>query len=318
MDNTIDERELCRCFSSKNFLIPTRQICDLHALVDEWIQTNSCGGIIYGPSRCGKTSAIYYVTQTLKKTYGSELPVFCYTSTTHTVTQRSFYESILLLLGHEIPSRGTANQMRERIINRITMLALETKYQMAILWIDEANTLDYKEYLWLIDLYNGLYDNDIQLTCILVGTRDLLEQKKGYIRSGQQQIVQRFLLKEAEFHGIESLTDLTICMNSLDNAFKPSGLKSTICLSEYYFPHAYSDGKMLSDYAQQLWTAWQNLRKKSNIGVEYMTMKCFMDTISYCLRKYGANANEEKRVYAPTIAEWETSLIQSGYVSSQV
>ena len=50
----IDERELCRMFSSKEFLIPTRQIFDLQLQVDEWIRTNSCGGIVYGPSRAGK------------------------------------------------------------------------------------------------------------------------------------------------------------------------------------------------------------------------------------------------------------------------
>lgn len=315
--SNIDERELCRQFGSKNFLIPTRQVCALQSQVDEWIQTNSCGGIVYGPSRCGKTSAIHYITKSLKETYGNELPVYTYTATAHVATQKAFYESLLLMLDHEEASKGTANQMRQRLVNRITMNALNTKYQMAILWIDEAYLLTEKEFIWLIDIYNALGINDIQLTVILVGTRELLDVKKGFIHSGKQQIVQRFMLKEAEFHGIESLSDLLVCMNSLDNTIVPKGCDEPICLSKTYFPDAYADGKDLPAFSADFWSAMQNLRKANQIGANYLTMKCFMDSISYCLRKYGTQAGED-RVYMPSVAEWENSLIQSGYVSSQV
>ena len=315
----IDERELCRLFAGNDFLIPTRQICDLQAKVDEWVQTNSCGGLVYGPSRAGKSCSARYITRSLKQSYGRELPVYVYTATqTAAGTQKFFYESLLFALEHETPSKGTANQMRQRIINRITMQALSTKYRLAVLWIDEAYQLTERMYVWLMDIFNALQLSGILLTTILVGTSsELLAVKRGFIQAGKQQIVQRFMLKEAEFHGIESQLDLNVCLRSLDNALIPQGYDEPICLSETYFPDAYRDGKTLSSFASDFWKAMQELRKANHINANYMTMKCFMDSVSYCLRKFGAQAGES-RVYAPSITEWEKSLLESGYVSSQV
>lgn len=303
----VDELELCRMFSSKDFLIPTRQIFELSTQLEEWIRTNSCGGIVYGPSRAGKSSAITYISNTLKKSYCSELPVYIYTATDHVATQKAFYESLLMALEHPEASKGTTNQMRQRLITYMTMAATNTKYQLACLFIDEAYLLTPKEFTWLCDLYNALNINNIQLTVILVGTHEILDVKKGFIRANKQQIVQRFMLKEAEFRGIESLKDLMICLNSLDNNFIPKGFDSPICLSQTYFPDAYLNGKTLVSYAKPFWDAVQNLRKANDINENYLTMKCFMDTVSDCLRKYGAQAGENK-VFEPSVAEWEASL----------
>lgn len=315
----IDQRALCRQFSSREFVIPTRSIFSLKARVDEWLQTNSCGGIVCGPSRCGKTCAIQYITKELKKIYGSELPIYTYTATTHIATQKTFYESLLLMLDHENASKGTANQMRQRIINRIVIDAANTKYRMAILWIDEAYLLAEREFSWMVDLYNGLHLNDIQLTVILVGTRELLETKKGLIKSEKQQFILRFFVNEAQFHGIESQSDLFMCMSSLEKeAFSVEGADEPIYLGKTFFPDAYRDGKDLTSFAADFWTAMQNLRKKHHIKADYLTMKCFMDTISHCIRKYGALAGEHNKVYAPSVAEWEDCLVDAAYVSSQV
>ena len=106
-------------------------------------------------------------------------------------------------------------------------------------------------------------------------------------------------------------------MKSLDEKAVQLGAGESFYLSETYFPDAHRDGKTLVDFTSGLWGALQNLRKSNYIKTNYLTMKCFMDTISYCLRKFGANA-EDNRVYMPSVTEWEKSLIQSGYVSSQV
>lgn len=312
----INIRDLFRRIGSKQALISTRQVNDLQTQVIEWIQSNSCGGIVYGPSRCGKTCAIHYISQSLKEIYGMELPVYCFTATAHIPTQKAFYESMLIMLNHEQPSKGTANQMRQRLVNRIVANALETPYQMAVLWIDEAYLLNENEYLWLIDIYNALAINDILLTVILVGTKELLDVKKGFIASGKQQIIQRFMVKEAKFHGIESLTDLCVCMKSLDNSVIPIGFTEPVCLSKYFFPDAYKDGYELVSYSNDLWEAVKTLQKKNNISTNFLTMKCLVDSISYCFRKYGEGSNN--KLYQPSVTEWMIALSESGYVSSQV
>ncbi len=62
-----DLLEIERYWGSNRFTIPTRQILNLKDNIEEWISMNACGGIVYGNSRSGKTRAIYYITEQLKK-----------------------------------------------------------------------------------------------------------------------------------------------------------------------------------------------------------------------------------------------------------
>ena len=44
-------------------------------------------------------------------------------------------------------------------------------------------------------------------------------------------------------------------------------------------------------------------------------MKHFMDAVFYCLKRYGVYG---KALYHPTIEEWKQSIIESGFVISQI
>ena len=152
----LDIAELERYLGSIQYTIPTKSILDLQSKVEEWISMNDCGAIIYGESRVGKTRAIRYISLHLKEKYSLQLPIYTFTATDHVPTQKTFYSSLLTAIGHEDPHKGTAVQMRQRLVNRIIINALDTKYRRAILFIDEAYLLSDKEYLWLIDIYLSL------------------------------------------------------------------------------------------------------------------------------------------------------------------
>lgn len=178
---TLDIDELERYLGSIQYTIPTKSILELQYKVEEWISMNDCGAIIYGESRVGKTRAIRYISHHLKEKYSLQLPIYTFTATDHVPTQKTFYSSLLTALEHEEPHKGTAVQMRQRLVNRILMNALDTKYRRAILFIDEAYLLSDKEYLWLIDIYNQLNLEDVLFTVFLFGTRELKQQKTSYI-----------------------------------------------------------------------------------------------------------------------------------------
>jgi Cdc6-like AAA superfamily ATPase len=237
----VDIREVERNLGSYKFTVPTRQIISLKNQVEEWISLNSCGAIIYGNSRSGKTSAIGFISESLKKTYGAQLPVYVYCATEHTHTDKTFYSSLLVALGHEMAHKGTAVQMRQRLVNRIITNAMDTKYHRAILYVDEAYLLTEKEYVWLIDIYNELHKSGVDLAVFLVGTKELKEQKEGFIRASKQQIVLRFMVFEFKFKGLESRGDVEICLSSLDNPLDVIGMQELVILSELYFPMAYHD-----------------------------------------------------------------------------
>lgn len=310
-----DITELERYLGSIKYTIPTKSIMDLQHKVEEWISMNDCGAIIYGESRTGKTRAIRYISTHLKEKYGTQLPIYTLCATDHISTQKTFYSSLLTAIGHEDAHKGTAVQMRQRIVNRIIVNALDTKYRRAILFVDEAYLLHDKEYLWLIDIYNELNLNDILFTVFLFGTRELKEQKTGYIRAGKKQIVLRFMVNEFEFMGITCKKDAAICLSSMDKPFKIFGYDQSIILSKLFFPEAYKDGLKLYSYVEELWKAFEVVKQQNNIQTDQILMKHFMDTTIYCFRQYGAY---NKQLYAPTTEEWIASIIGSGFVISQI
>lgn len=311
----VDITELERYLGSIQYTIPTKSILDLQNKVEEWIAMNDCGAIIYGESRVGKTRAIRYISQHLKHKYSSQLPIYTFTATDHIPTQKTFYASLLASIGHEEPYKGTAVQMRQRLVHRIIVNALDTKYRRAVLFIDEAYLLNDKEYLWLIDIYNELNLHDILFTVFLFGTKELKEQKTGYISAGKKQIVLRFMVNEFEFKGITNERDAAICMASMDKPFRPTDWKESVILSDFFFPIAYQDGFKLSAYAKDLWNAFETVKYENNIRTNQILMKYFIDAILYCMKQYGVFG---KGIYQPTLEEWKHSILDSGFVISQI
>lgn len=311
----LDIIELERYLGSIDFTVPTKSILDLQDRVEDWISMNDCGAIIYGESRVGKTRAIQYISNHLREQYGSQLPIYTLCATDHIPTQKTFYSSLLESLQHEEAHKGTAVQMRQRIVNRILINALDTKYRRAVLFVDEAYQLSEKEYSWLIDIYNELNLKNVLFTVFLFGTKELKEQKTGFIRAGKKQIVLRFMVREFEFHGITNAFEAMACMSSIDKPLQIPGFSGEIKLMELFFPDAYKDGKLLPHYANDLWNAFQLVMTQNNIHSDQILMKYFMDAIIYCLKRYGTYG---KTIYEPTIEEWENCIIDSGFVSSQI
>ena len=297
------------------YTIPTKSILELQNKVEDWVSMNECGAIIYGESRVGKTRAIRYISTHLQEKYSLQLPIYTFTATDHVSTQKTFYASLLAAIGHEDPHKGTAVQMCQRLVNRIIVNALDTKYRRAVLFIDEAYLLSDKEYLWLIDIYNQLNLQDILLTVFLFGTKELKQQKSEYIASGKKQIVHRFMVQEFEFLGITNQKDAAICLASIDKPIRIPSCKNDIILSELFFPLAYKDGNRLSKYAEDLWEAFELVKREHNIPSGQILMKYFMDAVIYCLKHYGTYG---KDIYQPTIEEWKESIISSGFVLSQI
>lgn len=300
-----------RYLFSMNFTIPTTQIGSLFKTIKNWISINNCGGIIYGNSRVGKTRAIHYLSRKLKVTYGSRLPIYSYCATAHSVTEKNFYSTMLSAIGHEEPFSGTAEKMKLRLIGRMLEDARKSKYRRVIMFIDEAYLLDPKEYLWLIDIYNRLYNEDVIFTVLLFGTYELKQQKIQFKRAGKDQIIFRFMNAEVEFKGITSLSDMQICFSCLDEPFKIKGCNQEVILSRLYFPQAYQDGYRLSSFAEDLWQAFENIKKKYNIDKNDILMKHFMDVVYYCLKHCGVFG---KNIYLPTVEDWEKIIREIGYI----
>jgi len=135
---------------NSNYAINTNEISELFSKVDKWISNQDPGAIIYGEARIGKTIAIDCLETMLRHEYGEGLPIFRLNMTSHILNEKNFYEQFLSDIGHAF-NKGTAFDKKERLINLFTFCAMEAKCQRIILFIDEANYLEEREYAWLMD-----------------------------------------------------------------------------------------------------------------------------------------------------------------------
>ena len=314
INDNLDILELERHLFSINYTIPTKQILDLKKSVEEWVSRSNCGAIIYGRPRIGKTRAIKYISDNLRKKYGEELPIYVFNATSHKVSDKVLYSELLKAVGHAEAHKGTASQMKERLINRMIMDAMDTKYRRVVLFIDEAYLLSEMDFIWLIDIYNNLNLQDIIFTVLLVGSNELKQLKNVFVKAKKSQIIGRFMVDEFNFKGIRTNKDMAICLASLDKPFKLKGYSSEIILSKLFFPSAYSEGLSMISFTDNLWTAFMNITSQYNLSNADIPMKFFIDTIIYCLKSYGVYG---KSIKMPTIKEWEESILKVGFVSAE-
>jgi hypothetical protein len=298
---------------NSNYSINTNEIQDLFTNVKQWIGNQVPGGIIYGEARLGKSTAIDCLETMLRYEYGVTLPIFRMNMTSHVLNEKNFYQQFLSDVGHDF-NKGTAYEKKERLINLFTFCAQEANSKKIILFIDEANFLEEREYDWLMDIYNRLMNKKIRMTTLLFGTTDILSKRKVFIQNNKQQLIGRFMVFEYHFHGIRDIKDLQICLASYDYMLKYP-YDSEWTYTKYFFPETFEEGYRLSSDAETLFSCFEKISKSVNNKTKLeIPMQYVISTINICLKTYGADGEGMSK---PGVKEWRTSVDNSGFLLAE-
>ena len=294
-NNTFDFKDFMIFFKSSRNIIATREIFALYDSLFEQVELSSCGAIIYGMPRIGKTRAMMYTAKKLKAEYGDNLPIYIWNCKRHegnSDTDKYFYNEMLYSMSAPAAKpRDSAQSIRQRVLNTMEYEAMHSYARIIILFIDEAQWVTEKDYGWLIGLYNDLNLEDIQLVVFLFGQPELKAQKNDYARRGQRQIVGRFMIDEFEFKGIRNSATMLFFLDSLDRTMEyPSQNEGEeyFNLTRTLFPRAYADQKYITMLAEPLWEAFQEVRRTFGIKAEDIPMRYVIDALAYCFLKYSA------------------------------
>ncbi len=311
MIQTKDLDLINRELRSVNYIMETRTILDLIDSINAWIENGECGGIVYGKPRIGKTWAMHYIKNQIAIEYGSDMPVYIHAAIPHNIiSEKTFLSEMLRAVGHAEVYKGTALQMKDRLISTIISKAKDTELRKAILFIDEAQYLSPKEFAWLMGIYNTLCIYDIQLITVLFGSLELKSLKNSLCLTNQHQIVGRFMVEEYNFHGIISARDVCACLNYVDQEVQLGNI-GTIILTKEFFPDAYKAGERLVRSTNIFWDAFKNIVKENKLKVDEMEMKFFINALVACLLNFGKYG---KSHYFPDQNDWLESLNQCGYI----
>ncbi|WP_455542541.1 ATP-binding protein [Intestinibacter sp.] len=299
-----------------DYYLQTNEIIKLYSKVRRWIQNRFPGGIIYGRPRLGKTRAIKYLKFYLKEEFGQELPIFTMLCSQHKIaTENKFYTDLLKDVGHSFYAQGKAEIKKDRLIKFFIEKAQKSNLHKIILFIDEAQMLHAEDYDWLMDIYNQLDRYSITITIILVGQKELIDQKSALIKSNKMQIIGRFMVFEYKFSGIKTVDDIKTCLIGYDiNSEYPEG--SNWSFTRYFFPEAFYNGNRLENDAELIFNCFKKVLENANIKSNFeIPMQYFTLVINDCLTTVGANG---KGLYWPNEASWDNAIDNSGYLESEI
>lgn len=297
------------------YLLATNEISNLYNTISRWIDCRTPGGIIYGRPRIGKTRALKFLLSQLPEEYGEDLPIFIINCRYYKTPNESvFFEDMLRDVGHEFFANGKANVKRGRLSMFLIERGLSSKENRVIVIMDDAQELHEMHYKWLMDIHNELDRANVQLTVILVGQKELINQKSAFIAMKRAQIIGRFMVHEYPFKGVCTVDDITTCLVGYDDESSyPEG--SDCSFTQFFFPKLYAEGFRLATYADLFYETFQEMRRKANIPGKFeIPMQYLTTTVEFILTQYGFDGTN---VDALTKEEINNAIEFSGYINSE-
>ncbi len=238
------------------FVLPSRPVEEFVNVLITWLENLLPGGIVWGFMRMGKTQAVRYIMRNINSLAGSKIPCYLFSAwdtSLQPVTENRLFQELLYAVGYKIPESGTAAIKRRRLIDFLIQQAESVGEHRVLLFIDEAQWLNTRQFRLLMDLHNQLKLADIRLVTILVGQPELVELKASMRSAGQGHLLGRFMTGVHRFEGIVSESDLTRLLWAMDAGSeypKDSGTSYT----EYFIPLAFGNGFRLEKSGHALWT----------------------------------------------------------------
>ncbi|KAB0488328.1 hypothetical protein SAMN04490202_5475 [Pseudomonas reinekei] len=279
--------------SLERYLIPTDSISATYALVLKVIRHRDSGLVIYGYPRYGKTSAMMYCQHCLKAEF-PQMPVAIFnTKDEISPNKGGFYTTLLEVVHHKLAKQQCSVTIKH--IRLVELMAEEAKKDprgLFILFIDEAQRMMLPHYQWIKDIYNDLNLRGVTLLPILVGQKELIDQKAALEKAGKDAILDRFMLYEHAFRGILDRVDFETCLGYYDSSVFPANTNWTY--TRFFFPLAYANGFRLASSVDVLWDAF----KESYEGIGFQSrmeipMKYFTKTIEILMTDFSERDQPE-------------------------
>lgn len=292
------------------YIFLTNQAAIMNRKINIWIRNRIPGAIIYGRPRLGKTKAINYNIRVLEEQWGERANFYYVTTTSYAhITENIFFEELLRSIGHPETRKGTIVEKRIRVNRFLIGKASLTGAKKIVFFIDEAQRLTEKQYDLLMDVYNELYANGITLTTILVGQIELKRIRSTFY-GYKDMIRERFMTDLYEFHGIEDIADLKLCLRQYDQELTfPE--KSGWTFTRYYYPSQFETGFRLENYAKQSYDSfWQIQQEHSLTAFQQVPMQYFTLFVEYILREYGIEGLDCQDLSKDSIRD---AILMTGY-----
>lgn len=215
------------------------------------------GTYLVGPSSIGKTKALEFVAATLRE----ELPGLCILNhipqNKQVMSVRAFFMHFLKSVGHK-NFKGETYVLRTRVLNAIVDQGRRNGWNLAVAFIDEAQTMQLEDFQFLKDIVNESEEHDVVFLPILMGQDpDFDRTREMLLDAGRFDLISRFVLKRIEFRGFNSKDDIKALLHEIDSQTYPA--EKGWSWTQFFVPIAYSNGFRMEDCAALLYKRLRDL-----------------------------------------------------------
>jgi len=284
-----------------------------------WVDNMVPGAYIYGRPRLGKSRSIRYWLNDLLDEY------YCGHTTLYRMqyklfqnsTENNFLEELVSAVKGPNTSIGRARSKTlkyDAIADHIITEAKEKKSNKVIFVIDEAQNIPEIGYRWLCNFQNQLDEFGIRITFLLVGSNELSHQSTAFRKTGNAQIIGRFMLHSSKFHGVLSLEELRYVLDGYDTDSEwPKGSKTSF--TAFFFTNAYQNGFRMSSYADVFWNIYTE-QFPGKLGDLEVPMEHIGKAINFIFRRYGNDIESDIQLSENNIKEAINHTQYSEYMAT--
>jgi hypothetical protein len=242
--------------------IATPQIKAIHAQICVGLQFRTPGMSWEGPPRHGKTQTAKILVDLLNRSH-PDVPVFFTSAKGHSLnvqTEKTLWGEMLSDWGHPGANVHRTQDRRENILNLIRAACYSSRNNQAILIVDEAqNWSSAHQWTQVKDLAISLADSaktPIDLMTLSFGQSELAVVRAMLSSSAKLDLIGRFFLDNAQFHGIRSADELTEVLETFDRPeIAEFPQDSNVSYTQFFLPKAYAEDWRLADEAKMIWAA---------------------------------------------------------------
>jgi hypothetical protein len=238
----------------------------------QWFGAAIIGGLIYGPSRAGKSNAIEYVTQRRVDIFGYDIPIITIEWKEMSINEKDFHVRFLVACGHSVSSDRTSNRLIEnRLIEYLATTVARSGGSSLIIFIDDAQDMRLKDLGFLANVYNLLKKRKIQQYTFLVGEEILPDLRAKAKAARCNRYIGRFMCADFEFPLIKSERDLAFVFHQYDICGYPK--ENCVSIIQTLIPKAFKNGWRLEKQAGAIWKGYKSGARSIGKKVTRMTMQ---------------------------------------------
>lgn len=302
-------------FNPKRLRFVTPAMRELQDVLLRWLWTGVAGGLVYGKSRVGKSTALYLqaTSRPLYTRSKQRVPMYYISMPDRDQkTIKTVFRKLCWSVDLRVSNADKADNLSERFAHHVRDRAVEAACPYSVLIVDEMQRLVPDQFNAFAELFDELTLLDLHLMVVFAGNDPECWHNVKIFESDDEKyshIRGRFFTQGHNFTGLTSKEEVKECLAQYDQLTYPL---DGLTYAAYFLPDAVKQGWQMVSLSDVLWRNFRDYQKQYQF--QSWPMQYFLSTVNILLvdfiPHYGLDAVNDDMV--------QQAIRHSGLVPSLV